>query len=547
MEEPRLDLFGIFKMLGGVGMFLYGMGIMSDGLKAVAGDNMRIILEKTTKNRILGTLVGFLVTALIQSSSATTVMVIGFVGAGMMSLLQAIGVIMGANIGTTVTAQIVALDLGSVAPIILFLGVIMVTFLGKPLVRNIGKIILGFGLLFTGISTMSAAISPLKENEAFTGMLLTLDNPFIAIMFGILFTAIVQSSSSSIGIVQAFAAQGLITFRMGAYFAVGAAIGACVPAFLAALSANRDGKRVAIMDLLFNCFRAVLIGALLSIFPQLFTLIERLSPGDVARQIANAHTLFAITAVIVQLPLAQLLVKLSVKILPLREDELQKNERKLVYLTQLDRIPAAVALSQARREIVRMGRITEKNLRRSVDVFFTYDEKRISAVFQEEEVINWLAREITGGLVTLRAMDLTLREQNLLGQMLLVVADIERIGDHAENIAEYAQRLYNQKVTLSPAAVEELQQLAAASIQSIDKSIQVYEDNAFDQLKAVQDLEDEIDEMKDEAMDAHVRRFMDQVCQPVGGVIFTDMVTDLERCSDHAVNIAYAITGQGNP
>lgn len=542
-----MDIFGIFKLLGGVGMFLYGMSIMSDGLKAVAGDNMRIILEKTTKNRILGTLVGLLVTALIQSSSATTVMVIGFVSAGMMTLLQAIGVIMGANIGTTITAQIVALDLGSIAPIILFIGVVMVTFINKPLVRNIGKIILGFGLLFVGISTMSAAISPLKENEVFTEILITLDNPWLAVGFGILFTAIVQSSSSSIGIVQAFAAQGLISFHMAAYFAIGAAIGACLPAFLAALSSNRDGKRVALMNLLFNCFRCIPLMILLHIFPQIFGWIESLSPGDVSRQIANAHTLFAIVAVIIQLPLAQVLVKLSMKILPLHEDELQKNERKLVYLTQLDRIPAAVALSQARREIVRMGRITSQNLRRSVDAFFDYDEKKCSAVFQEEEVINWLAREITGGLVTLRAMDLTLREQNLLGQMLLVVADIERIGDHAENIAEYAGQLHNQKVTLSPVAIDELQKLADASIQSIERSIEVYEDNAFDQLKVVQDFEDQIDEMKDEAMDAHVKRFMDQICEPLGGVIFTDMVTDLERCSDHAVNIAYAITGQGNP
>ncbi len=547
MEDLNLDIFGIFKLLGGIGLFLYGMGIMSDGLKAVAGDNMRIILEKTTKNRVMGTLIGILVTALIQSSSATTVMVIGFVSAGMMTLLQAIGVIMGANIGTTITAQIVALDLGSVAPFILFAGVIMVTFIRKQLVRNIGKIVLGFGMLFTGISTMSSAISPLKESEAFTSVLMTLDNPWIAFLIGIVFTGIVQSSSSSIGIVQAFAAQGLVSFHMATYFAIGAAIGACLPAFLAALSSNRDGKRVATMNLLFNIFRCLPIMALLGLFPQIFGWIESLSPGDVSRQIANAHTIFAIVAVVVQLPLAQLLVRLSTKILPLREDELQKNERKLVYLTQLERIPAAVALSQARREVVRMGRIAGKNLKRATEIFFVYDEKRAATVFQEEDVINWLAKEITGCLVTLRAMDLTVREQNQLGQMLLVVADIERIGDHAKNIAGYAAQVQNQKVNLSSEAADELQKLSTATIQSIDRSIYIYENNAFDQLKVEQDLEDQIDEMKDEAMDAHVQRFMDQICEPLGGVLFTDMVTDLERCSDHAINIAYAITGQVNP
>jgi phosphate:Na+ symporter len=287
--------------------------------------------------------------------------------------------------------------------------------------------------------------------------------------------------------------------------------------------------------------------ALLGLFPQIFGWIESLSPGDVSRQIANAHTIFAIVAVVVQLPLAQLLVKLSTKILPLREDELQKNERKLVYLTQLERIPAAVALSQARREVVRMGRIASKNLKRATEIFFVYDEKRAATVFQEEDVINWLAKEITGCLVTLRAMDLTVREQNQLGQMLLVVADIERIGDHAKNIAGYAAQVQNQKVNLSPEATDELQKLSTATIQSIDRSIYIYENNAFDQLKVEQDLEDQIDEMKDEAMDAHVQRFMDQICEPLGGVLFTDMVTDLERCSDHAINIAYAITGQVNP
>ena len=306
----------IFKLLGGVGLFLFGMSVMSAGLRNACGDNLQTILEKATSNKLMAVLVGFAVTILVQSSSATDIMVIGFVNSGMMSLSQAIGVIMGANIGTTVTAQITAFNISAYAPLILFVGAVMFLFVKKATIKYIGEFLLGFGMLFVGISMMKSAIAPMAKSEEFLNLLSGLDNPAAAVIFGIAFTALLQSSSSSTVIFQTFAFQGLLGYHTAVYLLIGAAIGSVTPNLIASLTTNRNGKRTAILNLLFNLIRAAILIILINVFPGILDWIQSLSPDSIARQVANTHTIFAIIAVGLELPITGLIIRLAEKIIP---------------------------------------------------------------------------------------------------------------------------------------------------------------------------------------------------------------------------------------
>ena len=319
-----MTLLDAFSLLGGVGLFLYGMTVMSAGLKDAAGDNLQAILEKATSNKITAVFVGMVMTILVQSSSATDIMVIGFVNSGMMTLFQALGVIMGANIGTTVTAQITAFNLAAYAPVIMFLGVVAFLFIKNNTVKYVGEVIMGFGMLFVGITIMKTAIAPLSQSEAFIRVISGLDNPFLAVLFGVAFTALLQSSSSSTVIFQAFAVQGLLSYHTAVYLVIGAAIGSVTPNLIASLTVNRNGKRSAILNLVFNLIRAVVLMILIAIFPQILTAIQSLSPNDIGRQIANTHTMFAIIAVIIELPFMKYLVKIVERLIPVLPEE---NER----------------------------------------------------------------------------------------------------------------------------------------------------------------------------------------------------------------------------
>jgi phosphate:Na+ symporter len=538
-----MTLLGFFSLLGGVGLFLYGMTVMSTGLKNAAGDQMRVILEHATSNRLVAVLVGIGVTILIQSSSATDMMVIGFVNSGLMTLIQAVGVIMGANIGTTITAQITAFNLGAYAPLILFVGAIMYLFLKKNLVKHIGAIIMGFGMLFLGISIIKSAIVPLSESAAFVNFLTTLSNPAMAVIFGVLFTALLQSSSSSVVIFQTFAVQGLLSYQMTVYLCIGAAIGSVFPNILASLTTNRNGKRTACLNLLFNLFRAAILIILINIFPGILQFIQNMSPADIGRQVANTHTIFAIVAVLIEMPFAGRIVSLSQKIIPVRPEEARKLEdRKLQYMIAQpgDLIPA-VAIKQARLEISRMGTLARDNLQLAVDAFFSLDDDKAAEVEDIEDTVNYLNHAITDQLVKLRTLDMSDRDRNRISQMTLVVADIERLSDHAENIVEYEAQVKSKKATLSQEALEELKSLAEASIRSVDLCLHIFAEEDFEQIQQAEDLEDYVDELQKEIVNNHVSRLMDSRCDPLGGVVFTDMSTDLERCSDHAINIATAL------
>ncbi len=538
-----MSLFELFSLLGGVGLFLYGMTIMSTGLKNACGENLRVILEHATKNKVISVVVGIAITMLIQSSSATDVMVIGFVNSGLMSLTQAIGVIMGANIGTTITAQITAFNLSAYAPMILFVGAVMYLFVKKDMVKYIGSVIMGFGMLFEGIALMKAAIAPLAETEAFINMISALENPFLIVLFGVLFTALLQSSSSATVIFQAFAVQGIITYETSVFLVIGAAIGSVTPNILASLTMSRNGKRTALLNLMFNLIRAAILMTLILIFPQILTVIKSLSPDNVARQIANTHTIFAIFAVLVMLPFSDYIVKLTQKLLPLKPEESRSGEeRKLMYMTQTGAIPSAVALSQAQREIARMGEIASRNLKTAIKCFFEQDDSLAELVEETEDTVNYLDRAIIAKLVELRTLEMTPRDLSRVYHMTLVVADIERLSDHAENIIEYEAQVHSGKATLSKDAMDELRNLADLSLQSVDLCLSIFAGDDYDRLQEAEDLEDLVDDTQETIIGNHVKRLMNATCDPMGGVVFTDMATDLERCSDHAINIATALS-----
>ncbi|MBR0081725.1 MAG: Na/Pi cotransporter family protein [Clostridia bacterium] len=538
-----MTVWEILSLLGGVGLFLYGMTVMSSGLKNAAGDSLHVILEKVTTNRVLAVLIGIVVTMLVQSSSATDMMVIGFVNSGLMTLAQAIGVIMGANIGTTVTAQITAFNLTALAPALVFVGTVLYLFLKKPLVKHIGAILLGFGMLFVGIGLIKTAIAPLAQSEGFIRVLSALSHPALAVLFGILFTALLQSSSSSVVIFQAFAVEGLLTYEQCVYLAIGAAIGSVMPNLLASLTTDRNGKRTALLNLYFNMLRAVQLLLIITIFPVVLDWIKLLSPGDVARQVANTHTIFAIVAVLVLLPCSKLIIKLTYLTMPLLpEEQRQKEDRRLVFLPGAEQMVPAVAVRQAKLEVERMGKIARSNLTSALEYFFYPErEELFDRVEETEQTVDWLDHTISDRLVTLRSLQLPERDVFLLSRMIRVTSNFERISDHAENIIEFAQRLKTDKVTISDAGMEELRQLSVGVLQCLDVAMDVFETESLKRLPEAEELEQNVDDMQAQFIQNHIDRLMQSGCNPLAGVIFTDMCTDLERCSDQALNIAHAL------
>lgn len=537
-----MTLFEFFTLLGGVGLFLYGMSLMSQGLKLAAGNKLRSILEYATSNRMVAVAVGILVTLLVQSSSATDMMVISFVNSGLMTLAQAIGVIMGANIGTTVTAQITAFNLSDYAPFILFIGAVLYLFVKKNEIKYTGSIILGFGMLFFGISVIKSAIVPLSKSAAFISFLSTLENPAIAVIFGILFTALLQSSSSSVVIFQTFTVQGLIGYDMTVYLVIGAAIGSVTPNLLASLTTNRNGKRSAVLNLLFNLFRAALILILVTVFPSFTKMIQNLTPGDVGHQVANTHTIFAILAVLIEFPFANQIVALSKKVVPVRPDESRSvEERKLRYLIQTRDLPSSLAIQQAKLELIRMGGLARESLDTSIRCFFAWNDRLAESVAETEETIDILTDKIQERLISLRSNEYPPDDANKLSQLLLAASDIERISDYAENIAEYAGSFKAQKATMSDTAITELRELGEAALKSVDCAFRIFESEDAGTLSEADLLEQHVDDLQTSCVNSHIQRLMNEICHPVAGVIYIDMVTDLERCSDHALNIAHAL------
>ena len=538
-----MKLTEVLSMLGGIGLFLYGMTLMSTGLKNAAGDRLRQILERVTSNRLAALLVGLVVTLLIQSSSATDMMLIGFVDSGLMPLAQAFGVILGANIGTTVTAQITAFDLTALAPFLLFVGCVIVLFVKKPFIQSISTVVLGFGMLFVGIGMMKGAIAPLSRTPAFIALVSALDNPIAGILFGIGFTALLQSSSSSVVIFQTFAQQGMLSYTETVWLVIGAAIGSVTPNLLASITASREGKRTALLNLFFNLFRACLISTLILLFPKILTAIQSLSPGDVARQVANTHTLFAITAAIIALPMQPLFLRLTHLVFPpLPEETRLKEQKSLAYLAHMEKYPDSVAIHEAQLEVNRMGNFARENLGIAIEYFFNpSDVEKGKRVAELESVVDYLNQAITDKLISLRSRNLSEKDIFRLTKMTQVTSNYERISDHAENIAEFTDRVKNENAVISEAGLSELRLMSDTVLKTLDVSMDVYSNNHLERLPEAEAYEQQVDDMQALFIEHHINRLMESKCDPLGGVIFTDMCTDLERCSDQAINIATAL------
>jgi phosphate:Na+ symporter len=521
------------------------MKLMSDGLEAAAGSRLKGLLEKLTKNKFIGMLVGLGITAIIQSSSATTVMVVGFVNAGIMNLTQAVGVIMGANIGTTVTAQIVAFGPKSLAPAFIFIGATMVVFFKNKKVIHIGQIIAGLGILFLGMNEMGAAMKPLSELEGFKNVMVAFkDYPLLGILTGAIFTGVIQSSSASIAILQGIALSGAIGLDSAIFILFGQNIGTCVTALLASLGVNKTAKRVSIVHLLFNVFGTIIFVIIVSFLP-FVKWIEALSPGSTVAQIALAHIIFNIVTTLIMLPCSNLLVKISKKLIKGKDKYADGLHFEFIDDTTFKN--PSVATIQLIKEIGRMSDLAKFNIHTSIDAFINKDRSKMEDVYANEKVIDYLNHNITNYLVKATTLGLSPQDVKKVGSMFHVVSDLERIGDHAENIVEYTDIVMGKNVQFSSTAFDEIRELQNRVDTILNDAMFLFNSETIDQNIAdrIWTLEDEMDLRTKELKDNHIERLSGQMCLPEASMLFLEILTDLERCADHATNIAFAMGGKG--
>ena len=551
----------IIGLIGGLGLFIYGMSIMSDGLKAVAGDRMKSLLEFLTNNRFMAILVGTVVTMIVQSSSTTTVMVIGFVNAGLMNLMQAAGVILGSNIGTTITSQMIAFDVAGIAPLFVGIGVVVTLFSKKKRNRQIGEIILGFGILFVGINTMSEVMKPLRDNQGFIDILISFGrNPLLGLLAGAAITAIIQSSSATVGLLQAAAMSGAFDGIGGITplsiiipIILGMNIGTCVTALLSSIGTNITAKKAAVIHIFVNIIGSVwvmiLMGALNTVtngnnsFYEFLIAISgnRIVDGqsipDINRQIANFHTLFNTANMLILLPFMTPLVHFINQLMP---DKINPEEVRVQLDERMIENPA-IAIGQLTKEVVRMGNLANKNLIQSVEAILNKDEYLVEKVLKREKLVNDFERDITKYLVQLSNSPLSEKEHNWVLHLFNCIHNIERISDHTENLAELAQYRIDNKVSFSNTAVEELKVMMDTVIeacQNVITSIEIKDRSLA--VKTIR-IEEKINIMEEELRTGHISRLNQQICNPTTGVIFLDIVGNLERVGDHANNIAELI------
>ena len=536
-----MNITTIFLLLGGLGLFLFGMQLMSDGLEKAAGARMRSILEFFTKNRLVGMMVGILFTAVVQSSSATTVMVVSFVNSGLMNLLQASGVILGANIGTTVTGQLIAFNLSDVAPLFVMIGVIMYLFCKKTNVKRIGGVILGFGILFMGLSIMGDAMTSLKDSPQIMKLLQSLTSPFMAILVGFVITAILQSSSATVGIVILMASQGLLEFVICPFLILGCNMGSCVSALLASIGGKKDAKRAAWIHFLFNIIGSFIIFIVLMIgMEPIADAFMRVSGNSPARAVANAHTTIKIVEVILLFPFMGWVVKATYKIIP-GKDVSPEDEFELLYIGQDKMMTPSTMTVNAVNEIEHMGNVARENLKAGMEVLCKPDEDVIQEIYKKEHYINFMNHKITDYLVKASELEIPVTDSKMLGALFHVVNDIERIGDHAENLADSARTIMAGEAQLSEKAKTQLREMMDMVIKILDYSLDMFTHMNQEHMQEILDLEEAIDEREKKLQQSHVKRLTKGKCTPQGGMIFSDTVSGLERVADHATNIAFAI------
>ena len=535
----------ILPFIGGLGMFIYGMQIMAQGLENAAGSKMKSLLEVLTKNKFFGVLLGAFITAVIQSSSATTVMVVGFVNAGIMNLTQAMGVIMGANIGTTVTGWLVssvewakALSPANIAPVAVMIGVIVMLTGKRRSTKDISSIIVGFGILFIGITTMSDAVEPLQQSEAFCNLFVTLGHsPFLGIVAGALVTAVIQSSSASVGILQSLAAAGLVPFNAAVYIIMGQNIGTCVTAIMSSIGAKKTAKTAAVMHLLFNIIGTIIFSVVAIVF------FKVINPGFgegliTQTEISTVHTIFNIGTTILLFPVSDWIIKLAKKLE--REDSDDVDEGQVLLDDRMRETPS-IELQSTVSEMVRMGHVVRGTMDRTRDVLITKKREEIEKIREEETIADGLCKGITEYAIKLNTLSINEKEHQEVASILQIVSDIERVSDYCENISEFAENLKDQKASFSEIAREEIQQMEDVCIDCFRYAIEALEERSKEKAMKVIEKESQADELEIALRTAHMKRLARNECSTESGIVFLDALVCLERISDHARNIAEEI------
>ena len=539
-----MDIFSFLTLIGGLSLFLFGMNLMGQALERRAGGQLRSLLEKLTSGRLAGLLTGMGVTAVIQSSSATTVMVVGFVNAGIMNLNQAVWLIMGANVGKTTTGLLIALDVGALAPIVAFAGVFMMVFLKRPNLQHVGQLLAGLGILFIGMDMMSAAMEPLREVPAFVYMMATLSNPILGIAFGAVFTALIQSSAASVGILQTLADAGIVEFSGAVYVLFGQNIGTCITAVMASFGASRDAKRATCVHLLFNVIGTIIFTVLVIVFP-LTELIESLVPGAMA-QIAVMHVVFNLATTILLIPFGDSLARLATRILPNTTEDKREGDAgmRLAYLTPVNAGGkdgglgvSAIVVDQLRNELHRMLEMARQNVDTSFKAVLYKDVKPLERVEQREQYIDFLNKEISRYISHLIAIETNERGSKVVSCLFAISGNIERIGDHADNLAGYTKMLVSQDIAFSQSALEEVRQMRDLSLRAVSALFSA-EAGQQEWLTQVAQVEQKIDDMTADFRREQLIRMRDGVCSDEACILYSELLTDFERIGDHVLNIA---------
>ena len=537
-----MSVSGLLSLLGGLALFLYGMQMMSSGLEAAAGSKMKLILERLTANRFLGVLVGAGITAVIQSSSATTVMVVGFVNSGMMTLNQAVWIIMGANIGTTITGQLIALDVGALAPLFAFIGVAMVVFVKMPRAHHIGQIMAGLGVLFIGMEMMSSSMMPLRDSQAFVDLMTRFSNPLLGIAVGALFTALIQSSSASVGILQALATSGAISFSSSVFILFGQNIGTCITAVLASIGTSRSAKRATIIHLMFNIIGTVLFTILCILFP-LADLVASFTPDAPAAQIANIHTIYHIVTTLQLRPLRNQLASLAVRILPEQPEE-NRDEMHLEYLTPVQVSSkdgtlgaSAIHIGQLQQELDRMLDMAQDNIETSFDAVLSRDSSLLTKAEKMESYLDFLNKEISKYISRLITYETNEQGSSIVSSYFTITGNIERIGDHAINICGYSKLLEERHIQFSAQAQEEICQMRDICLEALN-TLHQREAGDLLWLTDVSALEQRIDDMTDLFRKDQLERMKAGTCSDEACILYSELLTDFERIGDHVLNIA---------
>lgn len=545
----------LFRFAGGLGMFLYGMNVMADGLQKSAGDRMKHLLEFLTRNRLMGILVGAGVTAIIQSSSATTVMVVGFVNAGLMTLVQAVGVIMGANIGTTITAWLVSMsEWGAMlkpeffAPLLIGIGAFILLFAKKEKAKDVSEILIGFGVLFIGLSFMSDSITPYREAPIFSEAFRVLgSNPILGILTGLVVTAIIQSSSASVGILQTLAANGVVNWSSAIFITLGQNIGTCVTALLSSLGANKTAKRAAVIHLLFNVIGAVVFGVVMFIvfsFSRTWALSQVNSVG-----ISVFHTVFNVLNTILLYPFGNLLVKISGILVKDHEEDTQENETEVIFeLPHLDRRfldTPSFAVEGALKEVIRMGKLAELHMETVIEAVRTGSQKRVEKAFKIEQTMNEYEKQMAEYLAEVTKGSLTDHQRLVINNLLYTVSDIERISDHCDNIAELAGNMIEEGLSFSMDAMQGFNEITGLALDSVKAAVLARETEKMAYVQQVIQIEDEIDDLEEDLRTDHINRLARNECSAAKGVFFLDILSNVERIADHANNIVGYVADEG--